>query len=312
MADMTQARRAPRRRRQRDRSGLHLHSHPRPGPDRRARHLPGAGAPEPLDRQRPVGQLAHRAERAARPERHRAHDRGGHGAGARGSGSAPRRGPGVLRADRPGAQGAPAGRDAPEAAPLAEVQALVERGNGRLMAIMSALAFQDLTAQKIQRAFEVLEEVNIRLGKIHHLVSFGAEEPPAVRGRRTSRNRPTDSPGRIWPTRSCGASRRSERALAASPGPYARHHRHRRRHGERCLGSASRAGRCSSCPARRVPDHRGLGRREPAHRHLPSVLRQLMRQFLGAMRASAFNPRRCTSICSSFSTSCSARRRRAG
>jgi len=80
------------------------------------------------------------------------------------------------------AQGAPAGRDAPEAAPLAEVQTLVERGNGRLMAIMSALAFQDLTAQKIQRAFEVLEEVNIRLGKIHHLVSFGAEEPPLAEG----------------------------------------------------------------------------------------------------------------------------------
>jgi len=78
------------------------------------------------------------------------------------------------------AQGVSADRNAPEAAPLAEVQALVERGNGRLMAIMSALAFQDLTAQKIQRAFEVLEEVNIRLGKIHHLVSFGADElPPA-------------------------------------------------------------------------------------------------------------------------------------
>lgn len=78
------------------------------------------------------------------------------------------------------AQRASADPEGPEAAPLAEVQALVERGNGRLMAIMSALAFQDLTAQKIQRAFEVLEEVNIRLGKIHHLVSFGAEAPPPV------------------------------------------------------------------------------------------------------------------------------------
>ena len=115
------------------------------------------------------------------------------------------------------AQGASADRDAPEAAPLAEAQALVERGNGRLMAIMSALAFQDLTAQKIQRAFEVLEEVNIRLGKIHHLVSFGADAPPPrPRRPRTSRNRPTDSPGRIWPTRSCGDSRGSGRALAAS------------------------------------------------------------------------------------------------
>ena len=78
------------------------------------------------------------------------------------------------------AQSASTDADAPEAAPLAEVQALVERGNGRLMAIMSALAFQDLTAQKIQRAFEVLEEVNIRLGKIHHLVSFGGDEPPTA------------------------------------------------------------------------------------------------------------------------------------
>ena len=47
---------------------------------------------------------------------------------------------------------------------------------------------QDLTAQKIQRAFEVLEEVNIRLGKIHHLVSFGAEAPPPTQA-------PADEPG---------------------------------------------------------------------------------------------------------------------
>lgn len=78
------------------------------------------------------------------------------------------------------AQRASADREAPEAAPLAEVQALVERGNGRVMAIMSALEFQDLTSQKIQRAFEVLEEVSIRLGKIHRLVSFGEEAPTPI------------------------------------------------------------------------------------------------------------------------------------
>jgi chemotaxis regulatin CheY-phosphate phosphatase CheZ len=67
--------------------------------------------------------------------------------------------------------------------PLSDVQGLVDRGNDRVMAIMSALEFQDLTTQKIQRAFEVLEEVASRLGKIHQLVSLGQEtaaEGPAV------------------------------------------------------------------------------------------------------------------------------------
>jgi chemotaxis regulatin CheY-phosphate phosphatase CheZ len=64
--------------------------------------------------------------------------------------------------------------------PLSEMQALVDRGNERVMAIMSALEFQDLTTQKIQRAFEVLEEVASRLGKIHQLVGVGEETPSAV------------------------------------------------------------------------------------------------------------------------------------
>ena len=42
----------------------------------------------------------------------------------------------------------------------------------------------------------------------------------------------------------------------------------------------------------------------------PTLMRQIMRQALGAMQASPFN-RRCTSICCSFCMSCSARRRRA-
>jgi len=71
--------------------------------------------------------------------------------------------------------------------PLSEVQALFERGNHRAMAIMSALEFQDLTSQKVQRAFEVLEEVGVRLTKIRALVSLGHEvqpklEPPSQDG----------------------------------------------------------------------------------------------------------------------------------
>jgi chemotaxis regulatin CheY-phosphate phosphatase CheZ len=62
--------------------------------------------------------------------------------------------------------------------PLSQVQALVARGNNRAMAIMSALEFQDLTSQKVQRAFEVLEEVGTRLAKIHGLVSLGQEVQP--------------------------------------------------------------------------------------------------------------------------------------
>jgi chemotaxis regulatin CheY-phosphate phosphatase CheZ len=58
---------------------------------------------------------------------------------------------------------------------LGAMQALVQKSNDRAMAIMSALEFQDLTSQKIQRAFEVLEEVSTRLQKIHGLVTPGQE-----------------------------------------------------------------------------------------------------------------------------------------
>lgn len=64
--------------------------------------------------------------------------------------------------------------------PLVKVEALVERANDRAMAIMSALEFQDLTTQKVHRAFGVLEEVVARLGKIRFLVDSGqeVETPP--------------------------------------------------------------------------------------------------------------------------------------
>jgi chemotaxis regulatin CheY-phosphate phosphatase CheZ len=62
--------------------------------------------------------------------------------------------------------------------PLAKVQALVDMSNNRAMAIMSALEFQDLTSQKVQRAFNVLEEVVVRLAKIQTLVDLGEEVGP--------------------------------------------------------------------------------------------------------------------------------------
>jgi hypothetical protein len=48
------------------------------------------------------------------------------------------------------------------------------------MAIMSALEFQDLTTQKVQRTFGVLEEVLLRLGKIRRLVEPGDGTPAAA------------------------------------------------------------------------------------------------------------------------------------
>ena len=56
------------------------------------------------------------------------------------------------------------------AAPMHEIEALVEKSHARAMAILSALEFQDLTTQKVQRTFNVLEEVLVRLGKIRRLV----------------------------------------------------------------------------------------------------------------------------------------------
>jgi chemotaxis regulatin CheY-phosphate phosphatase CheZ len=66
--------------------------------------------------------------------------------------------------------------------PLGALQGLLESADRRSMSIMSALEFQDLTTQKIQRAFEVLEEVIKRLGRIRHLVDLGrgVEPAPAV------------------------------------------------------------------------------------------------------------------------------------
>jgi chemotaxis regulatin CheY-phosphate phosphatase CheZ len=70
---------------------------------------------------------------------------------------------------------------------LLQVEELVGRGNDRAMAIMAALEFQDLTSQKVQRAFGVLEEALQRLGKIQALVDLGGPEavvpetpPPAA------------------------------------------------------------------------------------------------------------------------------------
>jgi chemotaxis regulatin CheY-phosphate phosphatase CheZ len=63
------------------------------------------------------------------------------------------------------------------AAPMRDLGALVERSNARAMEIMSALEFQDLSAQKVQRTFGVLEEVLVRLAKIQRLVDTGADAP---------------------------------------------------------------------------------------------------------------------------------------
>ena len=66
------------------------------------------------------------------------------------------------------------------AEPMRELGALIDRSNDRAMEIMSALEFQDLTSQKVQRTFAVLEEVLVRLGKIHRLVDIGPHAPPAA------------------------------------------------------------------------------------------------------------------------------------
>ena len=63
------------------------------------------------------------------------------------------------------------------AEPMHEIESLVERSHQRAMAIMSALEFQDLTTQKVQRTFNVLEEVLVRLGKIRRMVEPGEAAP---------------------------------------------------------------------------------------------------------------------------------------
>jgi chemotaxis regulatin CheY-phosphate phosphatase CheZ len=68
------------------------------------------------------------------------------------------------------------------AVPMRELGALVERSNTRAMDIMSALEFQDLTSQKVQRTFGVLEQVLLRLGKIQQLVATDARAPKPAPG----------------------------------------------------------------------------------------------------------------------------------
>jgi chemotaxis regulatin CheY-phosphate phosphatase CheZ len=69
------------------------------------------------------------------------------------------------------------------AARLGEVEAVVARSNERALTIMSALEFQDLTSQKVQWAFTVLETVVARMRTIQSLVfggPSGAAPPPAA------------------------------------------------------------------------------------------------------------------------------------
>jgi chemotaxis regulatin CheY-phosphate phosphatase CheZ len=68
------------------------------------------------------------------------------------------------------------------AEPMRELGVLVERSNTRAMEIMSALEFQDLTSQKVQRTFGVLEEVLLRLGKIQQLVTADLPLPRRATG----------------------------------------------------------------------------------------------------------------------------------
>ena len=113
--------------------------------------------------------------------------------------------------------------------PMNEVEALVERSHARAMAIMSALEFQDLTTQKVQRTFNVLEEVLLRLGKIRRLVDNGAHQPPAPAD---SRHRPTglrSESGRRDPHELRGRGWRPSQPNRS----HARHHRPRRRHRQR-------------------------------------------------------------------------------
>jgi chemotaxis regulatin CheY-phosphate phosphatase CheZ len=68
---------------------------------------------------------------------------------------------------------------------LRRLDALVARGHERTMTIMAALEFQDLTAQKVHRALEVLGEVVERLRRIQPLVfpdaaGAGAPGPPGT------------------------------------------------------------------------------------------------------------------------------------
>jgi chemotaxis regulatin CheY-phosphate phosphatase CheZ len=68
-------------------------------------------------------------------------------------------------------------------AALVQLGSLLHAGGRRAMSIMAALEFQDLTAQKVGHAFEVLEEVAARLARIQTLVELEAPAgggPPAA------------------------------------------------------------------------------------------------------------------------------------
>ena len=67
------------------------------------------------------------------------------------------------------------GASAPATQCLSEARVLVAGATDRALAIMSALEFQDLTAQRVQRLFGVLDEVIRRLAKIHRLVALGQD-----------------------------------------------------------------------------------------------------------------------------------------
>jgi chemotaxis regulatin CheY-phosphate phosphatase CheZ len=77
------------------------------------------------------------------------------------------------------------------AEPMQALGTLIQRSNDRAMEIMAALEFQDLTSQKVQRTFVVLEEVLVRLGKIQRSIEDGGPEtgppnPPTLRARNES------------------------------------------------------------------------------------------------------------------------------
>ena len=66
------------------------------------------------------------------------------------------------------------------AAPIRDLGVLVDRSNDRAMEIMAALEYQDLATQKVQRTFDVLEEVLVRLATIQRLVDTGVDTPPTT------------------------------------------------------------------------------------------------------------------------------------
>ena len=66
------------------------------------------------------------------------------------------------------------------AAPIRDLGVLVDRSNDRAMEIMAALEYQDLATQKVQRTFDVLEDVLVRLATIQRLVDTGVDTPPST------------------------------------------------------------------------------------------------------------------------------------